>query len=840
MALEPVGVIAIVQGFGPFMTKMGSMNRAMLGVGKSALVASKGLTAGGIALGAIGLAAVGAAVAVAGVAIAIGKIGVASLDTVISVESAFAGVLKTTNDLGTSLFNLSQKGEGVFQSFRGLTKEVPLAFEDLAEIGQLGGQLGVASGDIADFTETIASIAVSTDLTSEEAALGLARLSSIFGYSTDEIADNVQKQASSLVFLGNNYAATEQEILLASRNIANAGAIAGFTQADVFGIGTSFKVSGVMAEAGGTAVRNAILTMNSAVAAGAGTIDEEWQGVLKTIVTETGVGFSDLVDIFETGGDGLDNFAKQSGYSIDTISKALSEGLGVGGTKELTKFAEVAGLASGQFIEMWGENPAEAFSMFVDGLAASGDDATAILDELGLGSSRSLNTFLGLANNSELLTQAITDSNRAFEQNIALTREAGIRFGTLESQIQIAKNQLRDIGLEIGLSLAPALTGILQNIDWDGFANKIKTVAIPAIENLVSKFTDFFGLSADKGPQLGDFKPLGPKALSPFQEFTNSILLPIKELQADIQEPIENVKAAFRRLVGSVQKDMPLLTSIFKQNNDYVRDTYGVDVPTALEDVATSVSGLALIWGDLVLVLGIFMRLGQSLAAVVPANIKLMVDMTRIELKMFEGIFESIQDGIDGGWGEFWSGLGTTVDTAAADIVSAVEAMLTSILSSLGVNVPLIFEKGRAVGSALWTGFQAGLGGGSTTQTGPAPGSQVHFGAEDQVKSGFRNVVDVAKRVLKSDSPSKVFMGIGEDVSKGLAIGIQSSMGMADRAVRSMIDPMIAAPQTVMPTSGRGSTEVTNNRGITIDANYYKTQSPNTIADDLALVSALG
>ena len=414
------------------------MNKAIVSAGVAAGTAGTGMAALSLALGAVAFGAAAVVAAIGAVVAGLVALGVAGVNTAASVESAFAGVLKVTTNLGRNLFDLTEVGEQVFQDFRDLAKEIPLTFEELAKIGAFGGQLGVAEEQLADFTRTIASQAVATNLSLEDASLGLTRIGNIFGVETEDMAANTERLGSAIVFLGNNFNVLERDILLASRNIASAGALMGLTQADILGLGSALIGVGVSAEAGGTAVSIALIDMNTAV---------------------------------------------------------------IEGGKNLKIFAETAGLTVKEFSELWETDAAEAFLQFVDGLAESGDRAAIILKEVGLGSRRSLRAFLGLAAASDEVREKLEAANVAFEENTALAREAEIRFATFDSQVQILKNNIRDMGITIGLELIPRLLKIVEAakpvIDAialgigpavETIADAIETKLIPSLGNLISAF----------------------------------------------------------------------------------------------------------------------------------------------------------------------------------------------------------------------------------------------------------------------------------------------------------------------------------------------------------------
>ena len=60
---------------------------------------------------------------------------------------------------------------------------------------------------------------------------------------------------------------------------------------------------------------------------------------------------------------------------------------------------------------------------------------------MGLNDQRLTRSFLSLAQNSDLLTNAINLANKARTENIALSAEAEQRFATTESKIILEQNE---------------------------------------------------------------------------------------------------------------------------------------------------------------------------------------------------------------------------------------------------------------------------------------------------------------------------------------------------------------------------------------------------------------
>lgn len=343
----------------------------------------------------------------------------------VEFESAFAGVKKVIDATDSEFAVLEQQ-------FRDLAKEIPVAVTELAKIGELGGQLGVAKEDLLEFTKTISQIATATNLTEEEAATSFARIANIFQLPVTE----VENLASTVVDLGNKFAATESEILDFATRISGAGKIAGLTTAEVAAIGAAFSSVGVEAEAGGTAVQKTLITLNTVVAQGGA---------------------------------------------------------------ELERFAQVSGVTAADFASLWQSDPAQAFNLFTKGLKASGDDAASILDELVAGDQRLTRAFLSVAEAGDLLTNALGTANTAFSENTALSAEAEKRYETTASRIQALKNRVNDLAISLGtvlketiLPIAEALVNFIEALA--GAENRMSFLASTA-KTLAAALTAALGVA---------------------------------------------------------------------------------------------------------------------------------------------------------------------------------------------------------------------------------------------------------------------------------------------------------------------------------------------------------
>ena len=110
----------------------------------------------------------GALIGIGAVAVGLFK----AAQTAIAFEESFAGIRKTVDASEQEFQRLSDQ---ILQ----LSTAIPVSADELNRIGELGGQLGIAVQNLPSFIKTVSTLATTTNLTVENAALGLARLDAI-------------------------------------------------------------------------------------------------------------------------------------------------------------------------------------------------------------------------------------------------------------------------------------------------------------------------------------------------------------------------------------------------------------------------------------------------------------------------------------------------------------------------------------------------------------------------------------------------------------------------------------------------------------------------------------
>ncbi len=322
------------------------------------------------------------------------------------------------------------------EQLRDLTLVLPQSGAEIAGVAAAAGQLGIARQDIADFTRVMVNLGVATDLTSEQAADSLARLMNIMQTAPRD----VDRLGSAIVALGNSGASTESEIVAMGLRIAGAGKVIGLSEADVLGYASALASVGIEAEAGGTAISTVFIKIEQAVR---------------------------------------------------------------GGGEELTAFAAVAGMSADDFARAYSTNAAGAIALFVKGLGritAEGGNVFATLEELNVSEIRQRDALLRLAGAGDLLSQSLRTSGQGWADNTALAAEAERRYGTVEARMQLARNSIVNLAIDLGQVLLPIVGKAADFVG--GLADVISDLPGPVQTALVVLATLTAGLALAGGAAL--------------------------------------------------------------------------------------------------------------------------------------------------------------------------------------------------------------------------------------------------------------------------------------------------------------------------------------------------
>lgn len=389
-------------------------------------------------------------------------------------ESAFAGVRKTV-DGDTS---------AIEAGIRRMAKTMPVAATELAGIAANAGQLGVEKDKVLEFTETMARLGVSTNLTGEQAAMAFAKFQNVTSGT-----ESVSQLGSAVVYLGNNFATTEHDIMQMATRLAKAGETAGLSRAEILGVSAALSAVGIEAEAGGSAVSRILIDMQVA--------------------------------------------ARKGG-------------------EDLAAYAKIAKTTSTAFAQMTLNSPAAALQTLVGGLARikdEGGDVFRALQSIGVEEIRTRDAALGLANASGKLGEAMAGASTAVKENTALTKESEERFKTLESQLKTALGAVVDVAIELGTGLLPAAKDVVKLVKNE-LVPILESAAKSFTDLKPSTQTAVFGIAAVAAAAGPAIWALGSFATSVGSIISAVKVLMATNFAANIAAGAAAIAAPFSKLVG--------------------------------------------------------------------------------------------------------------------------------------------------------------------------------------------------------------------------------------------------------------------------------------------------
>lgn len=252
-------------------------------------------------------------------------------DVIFDFDDGILNISKTTGlagdeikDLGVSIRLLSQE-----------LRVVPI--ERLLEYATVAGQLGVkGSENIMKFTETLAKLETASNITGEEGGAEIARMLTL----VEGGVQNVKEFGDEVVRLGNNFAATEKEILSNSTSIAQNVSVYKTGRQDVLAYGVATKAVGIESELAGSKIGKAMKFLESSIRTGSN---------IQDVMQLTGMSVDELKIKFreDSGGvlfsfiEGLNKIDKAGGSVIATLNEL--------GIKEERQERVLSSLATGGF-----------------------------------------------------------------------------------------------------------------------------------------------------------------------------------------------------------------------------------------------------------------------------------------------------------------------------------------------------------------------------------------------------------------------------------------------------------------------------------------------------------
>jgi TP901 family phage tail tape measure protein len=607
-------------------------------------------------------------------------------------------------DIGTRFVALG----AAFASVQGITKAIN-DFKDFErELVKVGKTADIAGQDLIELGNAVTDLSKTLPISQNE-LLGLATVAGQFGikgtqdilkftetlgklqFATDIIGDEgarsisvllgvtgeaageVDKLGSVLVRLGNNVRATESQILEVSTEVAKLAGVFGVSSADSVAFGATLKALGVEAAAGGTAIGTAFIEINKAIA---------------------------------TGSNNLDVFARLTGQSVGELKKLFED------------------------------DAAEAVNLFLRGLSrVEKSKVPIVLEQLNLGSKRVAKSLLPLINNYQELATNLRLADDELIKNNALNIESKRAFETVDAQIIIFNNTVRDFSKNLGEFLVPVfldLIGVLKDAArfWSDFFQLVNNTSIESkIQNVTTEIKDLGNeitilegkLTRQPGGFLGKFLSKGIR-----EEIATS-----KNLLTGLEGELLGLLEQQRLIVENAKPFDPLATNI-------------KTVATTITDVTKKVTK----------------DFNKEFGGAIASGVSNFVNAIR----KGENAFEAFGKAVLGVFGDLAIQIGTffIIEGVAVEALKKIDGS-----GALAAGLALV-----ALGTVL-KGIAAGAGGGETTAAGDAAiQEETSIDADEDVERSTSVTVNVEGTVLDPVSVGTQIAELLSDVTDSNDIAV--------------------------------------------------------------------
>lgn len=202
-------------------------------------------------------------------------------------------------------------------------------------------------------------------------------------------------------------------------------------------------------------------------------------------------------------------------------------------------------------------------------------------------------------------------------------------------------------------------------------------------------------------------------------------------------------------IVNGIAKEMPDIIKTMSNGIDKLIDTIIKSLPQFLDSAGKIMQSLIKgILDNLPKIVDAITTVVNALVKWIADNLDLVIDAAiKIMGALIKGLIESIPT-----------------------LVSNLPKIVSAIVKGLGEAVSQVFQIGVKIVEGIWEGIKS-----------------VGDWLGQKIGGFFGDIIDGAKNLLGIHSPSRVFMGIGENIGLGLAEGIASTAGIVQNAMDSIM-----------------------------------------------------
>ncbi|MCP1456998.1 phage tail tape measure protein [Pseudomonas kilonensis] len=351
-----------------------------------------------------------------------------------------------------------------------------------------------------------------------------------------------------------------------------------------------------------------------------------------------------------------------------------------------------------------------------------------------------------LANQKDLASIE-QDSKSAADQGL-LDQDWAKRMGSSKEQLKELRNNLTDVGLSVGSALLPAIVDVSRAVvplmrSFSAWAEQHPDL-IRGVVGLVGGL--LLGKLAFIGVAYG-----AHLVMAPFVALTTTVTT-------------LSAKWAMLRAMWQMGKFTPLITGLRRSGAGLLKVARGaLHLGKMLGGtlwVGLKLVGQAVLWLGRALMLN---PIGLAITGIALAAYLIYRHWAPIKT-FFTGLWNEVRAGFDGGL----SGILAVLLNFSP--LGLFYRAFSGVMNYFGIELPGRFTE---FGGLLVTGLVNGIG-------------NMAGGLKDSVVGIGASVKDWFTETLGIESPSRVFIGYGANISEGAALGIKAQSGLVRQAARSM------------------------------------------------------
>lgn len=400
---------------------------------------------------------------------AFASLGTAMGKSAIDYESSIANIRRVVKDLS----------EGTIQDLKDIATATGSAFADISDYASIGGALGLAEKDLAKFTQTMIDLNTATGgvFAGEEGAKGIA----VFLKQLNLGIDQAENFGSAIAVIGDKYADIGDETVNVATRLTGLNAIIHTNQYELIGLAGVMADLGLATDSNANGINRAFLQIDKVIGGGVKNSSEK----LEEMANVAGMTSKQFVEAW--GSNAMDAFLRFTDGLKSSVFNDINNALATS-SKEVQKYADVLGLSADQFERLWKSDSAKAFDMYVDALGELEDEgvvASKVLGDLGISSVNTAQTMLRLAGNGNEVRKAIELTEKAWNENTALTEKAGIIYETTAYKLKSMWESIKQLGGAIGEEMLPYIKDFADSAsDLAKYFSKLS----PTTKELIVKF----------------------------------------------------------------------------------------------------------------------------------------------------------------------------------------------------------------------------------------------------------------------------------------------------------------------------------------------------------------